>query len=639
MSKKQPTDNSSSPEPGGRRRRVLNTSALSLAALGVVFGDIGTSPLYVMQVALTAASGRGAHSEVDQVYGILSLISWSLFLVVSVKYMFIVMRMDFRGEGGVLSLVARGLSQRPTRFFRALITVLGIIGAGLLLGDGIVTPAISVLSALENVAHQDETFKVWVVPLTIVVLIVLFSLQKFGTGKIAMLFGPVMAVWFLAIGIFGLLAIIENPEVLKALDPRYAFEVLTTWGIIAPAIVGAVVLCVTGAESLFADLGHFGRTPIRIAWLGFVWPSLMLAYFGQGAAVLADPTVATHPFLAVVPTSLRIPMIVLSTLAAIIASQAVITGIFSIARQAMQLNLLPALRVWHTSRRHEGRIYVSVANKLICIGSVLLVLAFGSATKLADMYGVAVTALMLTTTIIILIVNGRWQVRNLLIVLPLVPFLFIDLGFVAATSLKVIHFGFVPLLIAMCAFIVMGTWQQGRRRSMVAGRPFSSQDRFAKSLESRGVIRTQGTGAFLAGATVGVPRYIDQLVRNTPALPERVVLITLVPLSVAHVAASRRTAATRLSHGFWRIRCRYGYLDEIDVSKVLEEASRHGLEVDVEKVVYYLRRWEVVITGKSGMAKWRSRLFAYCYRNSLSPTMVYNMPADRIVIVNSPLEI
>ena len=332
-------------------------------------------------------------------------------------------------------------------------------------------------------------------------------------------------------------------------------------------------------------------------------------------------------------------MIVLSTMAAIIASQAVITGLFSVSRQAIQLNLLPAVRVRHTSQKHEGRIYVPFVNRMIGIGSVLLVIIFKKSDALADAYGVAVTALMLTTTIMILLVNGKWRLRNLLIVLPLLPFLFIDLGFVASTSLKVISGGWVPLLVAFIAFLVMGTWQQGRRRMMVVGRPFSSQARFAKSLESRGVIRTQGTGAFLAGGTVGVPRYIDQFVRHAQVLPERVVLITLVPIPVAHVANARRTSATKLSHGFWRIRCRYGYLDELDVSKVMEEAARHGLEIDAEKVVYFLRRWEVVINGKSGIAKWRSRIFAFCYRNSLSPAVLFNMPADRIVIVNSLIEI
>jgi len=522
---------------------------------------------------------------------------------------------------------------------RTVLIVLGIIGAGLLLGDGIVTPAISVLSALENIGHQNAAFAHWVLPATIGVLITLFALQRFGTGRIGMLFGPIMAVWFLAIGIFGLLAIIETPQVLKALDPRYAINVLTSWGLLAPTLVGAVVLCVTGAESLFADLGHFGRLPIRIAWLGFVWPMLMLAYFGQGAVVIADPSVATHPFLAVVPDVLRIPMIILSTIAAIIASQAVITGLFSIARQAIQLNLLPAVRVLHTSISHEGRIYVPFANKMIGIGSIFLVIVFKSSDALADAYGVAVTALMLTTTIMIILVSGRWRVRNLLIVLPILPFLFIDLGFVASTSMKIISGGWVPLLVALVAFIIMGTWQQGRRRMMVVGRPFSSQARFARTLDSRGVIRTQGTGAFLSGATVGVPRYIDQYVRHTQVLPERVVLITLVPLPVAHVPASRRTAATQLSHGFWRIRCRYGYLDEPDIPRVLTEASRHGLEIDLEKVVYFTRRWEVLVNGKSGIARWRSRLFAFCYRNSLSASVLFDMPADRLVVVDSLIEL
>lgn len=636
MTKKHQAD-STSITTGENRNRVVNTAALSLAALGIVFGDIGTSPLYVMRVSIAAASSS-SQSVSEQVLGVLSLIAWSLFLVVTVKYIFIVMRMDFRGEGGILSLVARGLSQRPSRFSRFILVILGIIGAGLLLGDGIVTPAISVLSALENIAHEESHFAHWVVPATILVLICLFFVQRFGTGKISILFGPVMALWFLTIGFFGLLAIIKTPQVLVALDPRYAFNVLTSGGFIAPAIVGAIVLCVTGAESLFADLGHFGRTPIRIAWLGFVWPALMLTYFGQGAAIIHDPMVVTHPFLAVIPVEFRIPMIVLSTLAAIIASQAVITGLFSISRQAMQLHMLPALRVLHTSRKHEGRIYVPFANRIIGIGSLFLVLVFKKSDSLADAYGVAVTGLMLTTTIVILIVNGRWKSRNLLIAFPMLLFLLIDFGFVASTSLKIITGGWVPLLVAFIAFIVMGTWNQGRRRLMIVGRPISSQARFASSLESRGVIRTEGTGAFLSGGTVGVPRYIDQLVRHTHALPERIVLITLVPLSVAHIPASRRTAATQLSHGFWRIRCRYGYLDEIDVSKVLEEASRHGLEIDVDKVVYYLRRWDVVVTGKSSMPKWRSRLFGYSYRNSLSPTVLFSMPAERIVIVNSLVE-
>ena len=618
------------------RRRALGTAGLSLAAVGVVFGDIGTSPLYVLQVALDAFP---RHYYTGQLYGVLSLIAWSLLIVVTLKYVLLIMRIDHRGEGGVLSLVSAGLAARPARVRRIILITLGVMGAALLLGDGIVTPAISVLSALENLEHSAPHFKPWVVPMTVLVLLAVFLLQPLGTGGISKFFGPIMVIWFLSIGTFGLLAIIGNPKVLMALDPRYAIGVLTEGGLTAPLVIGGVVLCVTGAEALYTDMGHFGRTPIRVAWFVLVWPCLLLSYFGQGAAILADPSAREHPFISVVPANFVVPMIILSTVAAVIASQAVITGLFSIARHAIQMGFLPPLRVRHTSREHEGRIYLPFINKLIGIGSIALVILLHDSQALAGAYGVAVTALMTVTTIVFLmVVTGRGRYRNLLLAIPALLFLVVDLGYVTATSLKIVSNGWVPLLIAFVAFVVMGTWGQGARRMRVVGRPISSLPRFRSRFRKAGAIRTPGTGVFMASSTAGVPRYLDQLAQQMHALPERVILLNFVPSQVPTVSRGTGFTVTRLADGYWRVRCRYGYLDNIVVQDVVEQLKNHELEIDPETVVYFLRRWQVIVTGAGHMASWRARLFAFCYRNSVPPSSTFEVPPDRLVMVNQLIQ-
>ena len=618
------------------QKGVLGTAGLSLAAVGIVFGDIGTSPLYVLQVALGAFP---RHYYEGQLLGVLSLIAWSLLLVVTLKYVLLIMRIDHRGEGGVLSLVSAGLSGRPSRRRKIVLGVLGVLGATLMLGDGIVTPAISVLSALENMEHYESSLQDWTVFLAVVILIVVFAAQRFGTGGISRLFGPVMLVWFLSIGGLGLAAIIKEPRVLMALDPRYAIEVLSSGGLTAAFVVGGVVLCVTGAEALYADMGHFGRTPIRLAWLFLVWPCLLLAYFGQGAAILLDPEARDHPFIAVVPQGLILPMILLSTVAAVIASQAVITGLFSIGRHAMQMGYLPQMKVKHTSVEHEGRIYVPFINHLIAIASIVLVLLLRRSESLAGAYGIAVTALMVVTTIVfIIVVFGRGQRRNSLLALPALIFLVVDIGFLGATSLKIVSNGWIPLLVAATAFVIMITWSQGYRWVQVVGRPISSLGRFRSMAKSAGVIRTPGTGIFFASSTVGVPRYMDQLVRQTHALPERVVLLTFVATPVSHIDPDRGCVVTRLADGFWRVRCRFGYLDEVGVGRMIDQLEKKGLELDLDSAVYFLRRWQVIVTGNHVMSPWRARLFSFCYRNAIPQSGLFEVPPERMVLVNQLIE-
>ena len=617
-------------------RRMLGTAGLSLAAVGVVFGDIGTSPLYVLQVALDAFP---KHYHTGQLYGVLSLIAWSLLLVVTLKYVFLIMRFDHRGEGGVLSLVSAGLAARPARMRRGILITLGVVGAALLLGDGIVTPAISVLSALENLQHSAPHFKPWVVPTTVLVLLAVFLLQPLGTGGISRFFGPIMLIWFLSIGMFGLFAILDHPQVLMALDPRYAIGVLSEGGLTPPLVIGGVVLCVTGAEALYTDMGHFGRTPIRIAWIGLVWPCLLLSYFGQGAAILEDPAAREHPFISVVPASFILPMIILSTVAAVIASQAVITGLFSISRHAIQMGFLPPLRVRHTSREHEGRIYLPFINKLIGIGSITLVILLHDSQSLAGAYGVAVTGLMTVTTIVFLmVVTGRGHYRNLLLAIPGLFFLVVDLGYVTATSMKIVSNGWIPLFIAFVAFVVMGTWRQGSRRMQVVGRPISSLARFRSRFRKAGAIRTPGTGVFLSSSTAGVPRYLDQVAQQMHALPERVILLNFFAASVPSVPRGTGFTVTRLADGYWRVRCRYGYLDDVVVQDVVEQLKKHELDIDPDTVVFFLRRWQVIVTGAGQMAGWRARLFAFCYRNSVPPSSTFEVPPERLVMVNQLIQ-
>ena len=610
------------------------TAMLSMAAVGIVFGDIGTSPLYVLKVSLNSLPFHQSFTN-THVLGILSLITWSLFLVVTVKYLFLMMRMDHRGEGGVLSMVARGLANRPGRTRKTAMLILGMIGGALLLGDGFVTPAISVLSATENFALTLPNAKPYLIPLAISILVFIFIIQRYGTGRISTLFGPIMILWFLAIAVFGLIAIINQPDVLKALNPIYAFKVIRNGGWQLPILVGAIVLCVTGAESLYADMGHFGRTPIRLAWLFFVWPCLMLAYFGQGAMVISDHAYASQPFLSVFPDGWKMPMIILGIFAAIIASQAVITGLFSISRQAMQMSLVPSLVVKHTSSKHEGRIYVPFMSRILAVGAILLVLVYQDSGRLANLYGVAVTGLMLTTTLVFLVVSWPSKKFGIFAIIIAVLFLVMDIGFFASTSLKITSGGWVPLLVAFAAFVIMVTWLQGRRRLEVIGRPVSSLERFRGTMASCGTIRTPGTGVFLAGSTVGIPRYMDQIVRQTHALPERVVLLTMVPISEPYVDPARRVVATRLADGFWRIRCRYGFLDEVDVSTILKESSRNGLEIDPDSVTYFMRRWQVIDGGRSGMSRWRVKLFSFIYVNSIGPATRYTIPSDHLVLINS----
>mgnify|MGYP001344085038 CR=1 FL=1 len=594
---------------GSHNTSARQTAMLSMAAIGIVFGDIGTSPLYVLKVSLDSLPLHEAFSN-THVLGVLSLITWSLFLVVTIKYLFLIMRMDHRGEGGVLSMVARGLSSRPGRLRKTFILILGMIGGALLLGDGFVTPAISVMSATESFTHTLSGFKPYLIPLAVAILIFIFIIQRYGTGRISVLFGPIMILWFLAIATFGCIAIVNQPEILKALNPIYAVNVIRSGGWHLPILIGAIVLCVTGAESLYADMGHFGRTPIRLAWLFFVWPCLMLAYLGQGAMVLSDHQYASQPFLSVFPEGWKMPMVILGILAAIIASQAVITGLFSISRQAMQMSMVPSMIVRHTSSKHEGRIYVPFMSRMLAVGAILLVLIYQDSGRLANLYGVAVTGLMLTTTLVFLVVSWPWKRLGIFASVIATTFLVMDVGFLLSTSLKITSGGWVPLLVAAFAFLIMVTWLQGRRRLEAIGRPISSLERFRGTMASNGTIRTPGTGVFLAGSTVGIPRYMDQIIKQTHALPERVVLLTMVPMSDPYVDPSRRAVVTRLSDGFWRIRCRYGFLDEVDVSSILEESSRNGLEIDPNTVTYFMRRWQVIDGGRSGMSRWRVKLFS-----------------------------
>jgi KUP system potassium uptake protein len=608
-------------------------ATLSLIALGVVFGDIGTSPLYAFREAFHPEFGLRAVPET--VYGVLSLIVWLLIVTVSVKYVVLVMRFDNRGEGGILAL----LSLVPRN--RTIPVMLGLFGAALLYGDGVITPAISVLGAIEGLKIVTPALEPYVVPVSVVLLLALFLVQKRGTGGVGRVFGPIVLTWFVTIGALGSVEIAHHPGVLVALNPLYAVRFLAAHGTAVLPVLGAVVLAVTGCEALYADVGHFGKRPIRLTWFSVVLPALLLNYFGQGALVLRDPSAVENPFYLLAPRWFLYPLLAIATLAAIAASQALISGAFSIAQQTIQLGFSPRLTVFHTSRSEFGQIYIPEVNVALMVGCLLLVLGFGSSSALSGAYGIAATATMTITTMLFYVVaRTKWQWPVWRAGAVAAVFLTIELTFLAATLLKVVHGGWVPLAIGAAVFLLMTTWRRGTRLIVraVAGRsvPF---EKFLAEVASRRPPRVPGTAVFLTAHTEGTPEVLLHHLRHNKVLHEDVVFLSVVPAEIPEVREPERITVEPLGDGFHRVLARYGFMESPDVSAIVDRCCRDALGRNADDVSFFLGRPQILPTGPAPMAKWRKLLFAFLARNARSATQFFNIPRERVVELGMQIEL
>jgi KUP system potassium uptake protein len=603
--------------------------ALALGSVGVVFGDIGTSPLYALRESLAHVSHGGVATRAE-VIGIVSLILWSLMLIVTGKYITFMMRADNRGEGGMLSLLA--LVQRALAKRSRLLTGIAIAGAALFYADGIITPAISVLSAVEGLSLVTPAMSPMVVPIALLILVALFAVQARGTGSVARWFGPVTALWFLTLAAMGLMHIADDPEIFKALDPRQGFAFLLGRGMLGFIVLGSVFLAVTGAEALYADMGHFGRGPIRAAWLLFVMPCLVLHYIGQGAFVLATPSAFSNPFFLMVPEELRLPLVLLATAATVIASQAVITGAFSMTQQAIQLGLLPRMEVRFTSETQAGQIYVPKVNRLLFIGVIALVLMFGSSSRLASAYGIAVTGAMVLDTLLFagfLLFVWRWKpVAALALIIPILA---IELAFFAANALKLFEGGFVPVLVAIGLGTVMLTWVRGTR--ILAEKTKRETVPMTRVMRSLGKVqRVPGTAVFLTSDLEAAPQAMMHNLKHNKVLHETNVLVRVAFAETPRVPKEDRLSVERTATDMWRMTVTYGYMDRPNVPAALARArDLHGLPYDIMSTSFFLGRRSLRRDPKSEMPVWQDKLFLALAHDASAATDFFHIPTDRVV--------
>jgi KUP system potassium uptake protein len=614
---------------------------LTLTALGVVYGDIGTSPLYTVKEAFGPAHGLVLTPE--NVYGILSLILWAIVLVVVIKYLVFILRADNDGEGGVLALLAL-VQQRERRAgdrrLRSILVILGVFGTALLYGDGIITPAISVLGAMEGLEVVTPALEPFVVVITIAILLGLFLVQRFGTAKVGAAFGPITLVWFLTIGILGAMEIAREPHILAAADPRHAIRFFLNQRFVGFVALGAVFLAVTGAEALYADMGHFGRKPIRIAFFWLVLPALLTNYFGQGALLLRNPAAVTNPFYLLAPGWFLYPLLLIATLAAIVASQALISGVFSLAQQAVQLGFSPRLSIVHTSEKESGQVYVPEINTALMIGTLLVVITFRSSGALGAAYGIAVTGTMAITTILFAVVaRRRWKWPLWSVALLTVFFLTFDLAFLSANALKIQHGGWVPLLLALAVLTLMTTWKTGRGYvSAIMRRSGLPLDLFLGQLEQHPPHRVSGLAVFLTSTTDNVPVVLLHHLKHNKVLHEKVVLLSIEAVDVPRVAQAERATVTVHEHGFYRIIGRYGFMESPSVPEVLASVSASGLVFEPARTSYYLGHERLLPTGKSPMARWRKKLFIFIGRNARSAADFFGLPPNRVVELGAQIE-
>jgi KUP system potassium uptake protein len=622
-------------EASGRR-----LAELSLAALGIVFGDIGTSPLYAVRECFHGEYGIAVtHANI---LGVLSLMFWALVMIVSLKYLVFILRADNNREGGVIALTAL-IKQKAGNTLRGRLglVVIGLFAACLLYGDGMITPAISVLSAVEGIRIITPVFTPYVVPLTIVILTGLFLIQRRGTAKVGVLFGPVVLVWFCVLAGVGVIQIVKNPKILAAVMPWYGIDFLIENKIHGFVVLGAVFLVATGAEALYADMGHFGKRPIRLTWFVLVFPALVLNYFGQGALLIANPGESHHPFYAMVPSWAMIPMVLLATLATIIASQAVISGAFSLTRQAIQLGYLPRLKVTHTSATHMGQIYVAPVNWLLMICTIGLVIGFQSSSRLAAAYGVAVTSTMLiTTTLFYVVARERWGWNRLDVGILVGIFFCVDAPFFLANISKIFHGAWFPLIIGGMVFIVMSTWEKGRyilRKQIQDMTP--TYEEFNKSLEANPPLKVRGQAVFLTGNPDTVPPAMIHNMNHNKVLHSDIAILNFQTKDVPRVPNLEKVEVEKLRGGFFRIVACHGFMEDPGISNIFALAREKGLEIKVDNASFFLGREKLIITDTPRMRRWRSGLFLFLSRNSTDAASFYDIPTNQVIEVGLQLEI
>jgi KUP system potassium uptake protein len=618
------------PTTAETQQRVRPSFAMLLGVLGVVYGDIGTSPLYALQASLLHFQATGIRRA--EVLGVLSLIFWALTLIVTVKYVLVVMRADNRGEGGVLSLMALAQRVSGSNRGRVILGLVGVLGACLIFGDGVITPAISVLSAVEGLEISSPGLTQFVLPISIVVIVALFALQARGTGSVGKLFGPIMAVWFFVIGLLGLIQIVEHPYVLMALSPTYGVFMLFQYKLLAFAVLGSVVLAVTGAEALYADMGHFGARPIRIAWLYFVLPTLVLNYFGQGALILAHPLALANPFYLLGPTWLQLPMVLLATAAGVIASQALISGAFSMARQCTQLGFLPRLTITHTSDV-EGQIYVPQVNMALAVGVIILVLSFRTSAALGSAYGIAVTGTFLCTCLLAAVVFRRQFHWSRAAAISVFGFFFvIDSIFLAANTLRVVDGGWVPLALALSLMGLMTSWHKGRELMLARWKQDSLPlALFLNRLPQSRTIRVPGIAVFMTGTPDFVPGALLHNLKHNKVLHERVLFVTVNNVDEPEIPSDRRAEVAELSPGIFKVVLRYGFKESPNIPADLEALRDRGVPFEPMQVSYFLGRETIVPAMQPKMPFWRLWLFLVMARNAVSATEFFRIPSDRVV--------
>ncbi len=611
---------------------------LMLGAIGVVYGDIGTSPLYAMK-----ESFLGAHSvelTAAHVYGVLSLVFWSVTLLVSIKYVMIIMRADNKGEGGslaLLALVSRSVQGTRTSFF---VLVLGVFAAALFYGDSMITPAMSVLGALEGLTLAAPKLEAYIVPMTVAILAGLFVIQRRGTTSVGRLFGPIMVLWFVTLAVLGVIAIAKNPSILFALSPTYAIDFFLTDRLRAFLTLGTVVLAVTGAEALYADMGHFGREPIRRTWFFFVLPALMLNYMGQGALLLDEPEAVVNPFYSLAPDWALIPMIVLSTMAAVIASQAVISGAFSVTQQAIQLGLLPRMRISHTSSSEIGQIYIPFVNWILAVFVVILVLGFGSTSNLAAAYGIAVTGTMTIDTLLAFLFARRvakWSLGASIALFG--AFLVVDLAYLGANLVKIPDGGWFPLGIGLAFFVLLTTWKRGRQLLFARLREDTiPMDVFLRS-SKKSVHRVSGTAIYMTGSVDTVPHALLHNLKHNKVLHERNIMLTVVTADIPTWPEGERLEIREMGSGFWRVVVHFGFMDIADVPNALKLGAAKGLPIELFETSFFLSREAIKPSIRPGMPLWREALFAWMSRNATSAMDFFKLPPDRVVEVGTTVEI
>ncbi len=623
------------PDPEGKE-----LATLSLAAIGIVFGDIGTSPIYALRESFHPSHGVAASPE--NVLGVLSLIFWSLIIVISVKYLALVMRADNNGEGGIIALTA--LVSPPgeePRGPRKLLVLAGLFGAALLYGDSMITPAISVLSAVEGLEVTTHGLHLFVIPITVAILVALFAFQSKGTAKIGALFGPVMIVWFITLGVTGVASIIHHPTVLRALLPTYALGFFIRNGAFAFLVLGSVFLVVTGGEALYADMGHFGKRPIRLTWFAVVLPCLMLNYMGQGALVIFNPEALEAPFFLLVPHWGAYPLIALTTVATVIASQAVISGAFSLTRQAVQLGYLPRLRIEHTSEKHIGQVYMPAVNWILLAACVGLVLGFRSSSRLANAYGVAVTTDMVFTTLLFMVVAlRRWGWKPWGVFAMGMGFLLVDLAFWGGNLPKIPHGGWFPLAVAGTMFVIMTTWKAGRRllRERMKLRLIPVET-FLGDLDRSIPVRVKGTAVYLNSSPQGTPPALLHNLKHNQALHERVVLLTVVIHEIPYVDAGQRFEIADLGKGIYRVLMNFGFAEDSDIPNSLSHCSVGGTKFKMMETSFFLSREQLIVSDKPGMMGWRKHLFALTSRNASGAFEFFRLPTGRVVELGMQLEL